>query len=69
MTFQFDSLASFIAMGTHGPYVWSVVIITLVVFAGLVIWPIQAHRNALAEQEGLARIAKARQDHAATSSQ
>lgn len=69
MTFQFDSLTSFIAMGTHGPYVWSVVIITLVVFAGLVIWPIQAHRNALAEQERLARIAKARQDHAATSSQ
>ncbi|MDN3639369.1 heme exporter protein CcmD [Simiduia curdlanivorans] len=68
MTFQFDSLHSFIAMGTHGPFVWSVVVITLLVLAWLVLWPLKLHRDALAEQARLARIEKARQDHAAATS-
>ncbi|BFM11269.1 hypothetical protein R50072_14220 [Simiduia litorea] len=69
MTFQFDSLASFMAMGTHGPFVWSVVVITLLVLAWLVLWPLKLHRDALVEQGRLARIEKARSEHAASSPQ
>ncbi|UTA46524.1 heme exporter protein CcmD [Simiduia sp. 21SJ11W-1] len=60
MTFQFDSLQAFFYMQGHGVFVWSVMAISLVVFAGLVIWPLRAHRQALAEQQRLARIDEAR---------
>ena len=68
MTFQFDSLAAFIAMGNHGPFVWSVVVITLVTWGLLVWWPLRSHRQALAEQRRLARIAEARVQQFAESS-
>jgi heme exporter protein CcmD len=60
MGFQFDSLYSFLNMAGHGIYVWSVVVITVIVLSGLIIWPLRAHSLALAEQQRLQRIAEAR---------
>ncbi|MCQ3830491.1 heme exporter protein CcmD [Microbulbifer elongatus] len=39
MEFQFDSLASFIAMDGHGPYVWASYGVALLVLATLAIVP------------------------------
>lgn len=47
---QFDSLAEFIAMGGHGPYVWSVYAITTVVLVALVVAPLRRRRRFWAEQ-------------------
>lgn len=64
MKFQFESLQAFMAMGNHGPYVWSVVIITLLVLTGLIAWPLKLHRDALREQQRLDRIHQARAQQA-----
>ena len=60
MKFQFDSFAAFMSMGNHGPFVWSVVAITLVTWGLLIWWPLHSHKQALAEQRRLARIEQAR---------
>ena len=43
--FQFESLADFISMGGHGPYVWSAYVITLTGFVYLVWAPVKAYRD------------------------
>ncbi len=43
--FQFESLADFISMGGHGPYVWSAYAITLTGFVYLVWAPVKAYRD------------------------
>lgn len=68
MTFQFDSLQAFLYMDGHGVFVWSVMAISLTVFIGLVVWPLRAHRQALLEQQRLARIDEARRKQQAVSS-
>jgi len=45
MHFQFESLAEFIAMKGHGPFVWSAYAISIVAFAYLILAPIKAYRD------------------------
>lgn len=41
MTFQFESVADFIAMSGHGPYVWACYGITLFVVVYLLLSPVR----------------------------
>ncbi|MFD1217937.1 MULTISPECIES: heme exporter protein CcmD [Microbulbifer] len=53
MNFQFSSLADFLFMSGHGPYVWAAYIVALLVLVALVIWPqtrIRRQRRDLARQ-------------------
>jgi len=43
----FESIEALIAMGGHGPYVWSAYSITLVVLVGLVVAPLRRRRQFL----------------------
>lgn len=52
---RFDSLADFIAMGGHGPFVWSAYGIALVVIAFNFIWPIVLRKR---------NLSRLRQQHA-----
>lgn len=47
---SFASFSDFIAMGTHGPYVWSCYAISLVVLALNVALPILARRRYLQDE-------------------
>ena len=44
MNSQFDSLQQFWEMAGHGPYVWTAVLVSLVVLGWLLIRPVQQHR-------------------------
>ena len=46
----FESFAEFLAMGKHGPYVWSAYGITLAVLALNVVLPILARRRYLKDE-------------------
>lgn len=51
--FYFDSFADFLAMGHHGPYVWSAYGIALAIMIGMVAAPLQrgkALRKMIARQ-------------------
>lgn len=41
----FDSFSEFLAMGTHGPYVWSVYGIASVLLVGVVIQTVSARKK------------------------
>ncbi|PCC97433.1 heme exporter protein CcmD [Halopseudomonas pelagia] len=41
------ALSEWLAMGGHGPYVWSAYLITLVVLVLNVVLPLRAHRRLL----------------------
>ena len=41
----FESLNEFISMGTHGPYVWSVYGISLILLAGIYLSSVKAKKN------------------------
>jgi heme exporter protein D len=45
MNFQFESLAEFIAMKGHGPFVWSAYTISIIAFAYLIWTPMKAYRD------------------------
>lgn len=45
MSFQFDSLAAFYAMGGHGPFVWLSYLFTLMVLVWLVASPLLRARR------------------------
>ncbi|MFJ3049371.1 MULTISPECIES: heme exporter protein CcmD [Pseudomonas] len=47
---SFQSFSDFLAMGHHGPYVWSAYAICLVVLAINVVSPIVARRRYLQEE-------------------
>ncbi|HSC82646.1 MAG TPA: heme exporter protein CcmD [Pseudomonas sp.] len=47
---SFASFAEFLAMGNHGPYVWSAYGISLAVLAFNVVQPILAHRRYLQDE-------------------
>ena len=44
MKFQFDSFQQMLEMAGHGPYVWTAVLVSLVVMAWLLVRPLQLHR-------------------------
>lgn len=58
MTFQFDSLLSFMTMSGHGPFVWSAYGITFAALLYLVINPLLQRRQFFSEQQRLQRIAR-----------
>lgn len=47
---SFDSFGDFLAMGHHGPYVWSAYAISLAVLALNVVLPILARRRYLQDE-------------------
>ena len=49
---QFDSVAALLDMGGHGVYVWSVVIVSVLVIAGLLALPAISSRRFLASLRG-----------------
>ncbi|SDK28076.1 heme exporter protein CcmD [Microbulbifer yueqingensis] len=65
MEFQFASLADFLAMNGHGPFVWVAYGVTLATMAGLLLQPVlrkrQLQREFLREQRIRARRADSRQ--------
>ncbi|WGL17422.1 heme exporter protein CcmD [Microbulbifer bruguierae] len=70
MQFQFDSLADFLAMSGHGPYVWGSYCVTLLVMAALAVVPLlrqrtlrQALGRQLRQEEARRRALTARQAH------
>jgi heme exporter protein D len=58
MTFQFDSLANFMAMNGHGPFVWASYGITFVVLVYLLVSPVLQRRAFFRQQAKQQRIAK-----------
>lgn len=49
---SFDSFAEFLAMGGHGFYVWWSYLLTAVVVAFVLVWPLWRRRRFLREQRG-----------------
>lgn len=60
MQFQFSGLADFLAMDGHGVYVWFCYGVTLIVLAGLAIWPALHRRRLQRELQRQRRITEAR---------
>lgn len=50
---MFDSVGEFIAMGGHGPYVWSAYGIALVVLMLNVVVPLVGHRREIERQRAV----------------
>jgi len=46
---EFASLSEFIAMGKHGPFVWSAYGITIAVIAGNILFPIMRKKALMAD--------------------
>jgi len=44
MKFQFQDVSQMLNMGGHGFYVWSAVIVTLMIIIGLIARPLRQHR-------------------------
>ena len=56
MSPQFHSVAEFLAMGGHGPYVWSAYGVALVVLVWQIVRPLRRHRAILyAVRQAVAR--------------
>lgn len=51
----FDSFAAFLAMGTHGPYVWSAYGLTFFIVLWNVLQPLLLRRRLLREQAAVLR--------------
>jgi heme exporter protein D len=58
MKFQFDSLADFIAMNGHGPFVWAAYAITLAALIFLVVSPVLQKKAFFKQQEKMQKIAR-----------
>ena len=59
MKFQFESIADFIAMSGHGPFVWASYTITFAVLIFLVINPLLQKKAFIKEQQKLQKLAQA----------
>ena len=62
MDFYFDSFDAFMWMDGHGPYVWACYIVTLIVFAGLVLAPRLRRAKFVKQQRALAARRQAKQE-------
>jgi heme exporter protein CcmD len=47
MQFQFESLQGMLEMSGHGEYVWTAVLVSLLVMACLLVKPLQQHQDSL----------------------
>jgi len=59
MKFQFDSLAAFLSMNGHGPYVWASYAITFAALLYLLINPLLERKAFVRQQQKLQRLAEA----------
>lgn len=59
MKFQFETIADFIAMNGHGPYVWASYAITFAVLIFLLISPLLQKKAFLKQQQKLQKLAQA----------
>lgn len=57
LKFQFDSVADFISMSGHGPYVWACYAITAACLIYLAVTPVLRRRATLAEVRRQAKLA------------
>jgi len=58
MVFQFESLASFIAMNGHGSFVWAAYGISFLVMSYLLVSPMLQRRQFFRQQKRLMRITR-----------
>ena len=58
MKFQFESLADFIAMNGHGPFVWAAYAITLAALIFLVVSPVLQRKAFFKQQEKVQKLAR-----------
>lgn len=56
MKFQFESMAEFMLMNGHGPYVWASYTITFIVLLYLLLSPLLQHKNFIKRQQKLHRL-------------
>lgn len=56
MTFQFESLADFMAMSGHGPYVWASYAITFIALIFLVVSPVLQQKKLMKQQQKLRKL-------------
>jgi heme exporter protein D len=59
MKFQFESLADFIAMSGHGPYVWASYAITFIALIFLLVNPLLQKKALVKQQKKLHKLAQA----------
>jgi heme exporter protein D len=59
MKFQFESLADFIAMSGHGPYVWASYAITFIALVFLLVNPLLQKKALIKQQKKLHKLAQA----------
>ncbi len=52
---QFDSMTAAWEMGGHGPYVWAVALLTVLVTAWLLLVPVMGSRRLMVEQRAALR--------------
>ncbi|WP_226667198.1 heme exporter protein CcmD [Microbulbifer aggregans] len=60
MQFQFDSLAAFLAMNGHGPYVWAAYLVAVAVLVALAVTPAMRQRRMVREFSRQVRLEEAR---------
>lgn len=58
MKFQFESLADFMTMSGHGPYVWACYAITFVALIFLVVNPVLQKKALIKQQKKLRKLAQ-----------
>lgn len=66
MTFQFSSLAEFLAMNGHGPFVWACWLIATVVMLMLLLMPVLQTRSFFRRQRRLQRLAEKQTGHSSS---
>ena len=59
MKFQFESIADFIAMNGHGPYVWSAYAITFAVLIFLLASPLMQRKAFVKQQQKQQKLGQA----------
>lgn len=59
MKFQFESVADFVAMNGHGPYVWAAYGITFTALIFLLVSPLLQKKAFIKQQQKLQKLAKA----------
>lgn len=59
MKFQFESIADFVAMNGHGPYVWAAYGITFTALIFLLVSPLLQKKAFIKQQQKLQKLAKA----------
>lgn len=64
----FDSFGAFIAMGGHGPYVWTCYAVFFLLMGALALWSLRQRRFIMTQQRRRTHSASARGDRPAGAS-